>query len=161
MLDLGLAQNRRHGEFAEIFREQRRHLGHVILCHVSQTFRFRFRAELVRLHGARHGVVSPQARESNLDQLTNVQTSMPIPRARDWFRQHDAGGVHRLPHVSQVDASRDLLDQRRRDSLRPQLFMNAQSSKMSIKLFTTSKVDISNNSSFEFYIPCRLSSLLG
>mmetsp|Transcript_2237 Transcript_2237/g.5085 ORF Transcript_2237/g.5085 Transcript_2237/m.5085 type:complete len:331 (+) Transcript_2237:1148-2140(+) len=95
----------------------RRHFYQIVLGGVGHPVQF---------YHSRHGHPVTDASESDADQFLWVQGAMVVSRRCHGNRQHDPGRVDGLKDALQIDSARDFLDQHRRQSLRPEFFVNAQ-----------------------------------
>lgn len=75
---------------------------------------------------ARDRQTTGDAREVDVDELAWIQRAMEVGGVGDRRGNRDASGVHGLPSVVAVHATRDLLDQNRSQTLAADLLVDAE-----------------------------------
>mmetsp|Transcript_39845 Transcript_39845/g.105391 ORF Transcript_39845/g.105391 Transcript_39845/m.105391 type:complete len:381 (+) Transcript_39845:470-1612(+) len=126
MANLIRAELRVQRELLQVARDQLPDPVHVLRLHLAHALELGGVGDLVELDRPRHGHPGSEVGEAHLDQLLRVQRAVVVAALADRARQDHAGRVDRLPDVLLVDPPGDLLDQHRREALRPKLLVHAK-----------------------------------
>ena len=81
--------------------------------------------QTVKLDILGHGGTCRLERESDIDQLLDVDVSVPVLSSGEGSGKSCSTRVNSLPLVSQIDSSSDFLDQKRGKTLGSELFVDA------------------------------------
>eukprot|EP00982_Pelagococcus_subviridis_P011293 31074-Pelagococcus_subviridis.AAC.27 len=123
---LRLREHRRDRKLAQVFVQDHRHPGDVLVSHLAKPRGSRLVLQLEEFYRPRHRGTRVERREVDLHELLKIQGPVPVPPRGDRSREDHARGVRSLPDPSQVDPPRDLSDEHRRQTLRAELLVNAQ-----------------------------------